>query len=212
MPNYQFPPKGPLCTQADLLQCVRDNLAAAQAKYQALDLGNSNAAVLATVGANAYPEARIILIKDVTEEGLCFFTNLNSPKAQAIARDPKVSLLMHWELLKTQIRIQGVAQQVSAEESDAYFKTRSRDSQIGAWVSQQSSPLTRRADLLEAVEEKSRHFEGQEVPRPDFWGGYVVKPNYFEFWYDGDTRLHERYSYTAEFGLEGVFRLQLLYP
>lgn len=153
----------------------------------------ANAMVLSTYGDT--PSSRSVLLKDVTESGLTFFTNYNSRKAKAIEKNPSVSLLFPWYAMERQVSIVGSATKVSDAESSSYFATRPRDSQIGAWASSQSEPLESR----EALELKFKEFEAKfpnEVPKPPHWGGFLVAPISFEFWQGRYSRLHDRFIYS----------------
>ncbi len=165
----------------------------------------ANAMTLSTV-QNEKPKSRIVLLKDVDERGFSFFTNYTSAKSQEIVENKNASLLFFWKEIERQIRIEGVLEKVSAKASDEYFKTRPRESQIGAWASPQSSPVTR-AELIERVEEFTKKFEAQEVPRPDFWGGYRLIPTYFEFWQGRPGRLHDRFVYENKNGEWKIFQV-----
>ena len=153
----------------------------------------ANAMVLSTFGES--PTSRTVLLKDISNDGLTFFTNYNSRKAKAIDKNEKVSLLFPWYAMERQVSIVGSAKKVSEEESAAYFATRPRDSQIGAWASSQSQPLSSREEL----ENKFKEFEAKfpnEVPKPPHWGGFLVTPISFEFWQGRYSRLHDRFIYS----------------
>ena len=154
----------------------------------------ANAMVLSTF-ANNIATSRSVLLKDASESGLTFFTNYNSRKANAIQNNPNVSLLFPWYAMERQVSVIGVAKKVSAEESDAYFASRPRESQLGAWASSQSEKLISRSALEEKFAEFSQKFPN-EVPRPPHWGGYLVTPITFEFWQGRYSRLHDRFIYT----------------
>ena len=154
----------------------------------------ANAMVLSTF-ANNIATSRSVLLKDASESGLTFFTNYNSRKANAIQNNPNVSLLFPWYAMERQVSVTGVAKKVSAEESDAYFASRPRESQLGAWASSQSEKLISRSALEEKFAEFSQKFPN-EVPRPPHWGGYLVTPITFEFWQGRYSRLHDRFIYT----------------
>ena len=168
------------------------------------------AMTLATVDEHGMPWPRTVLLKEVSDLGFTFFTNLNSTKAQQLQHSPKASLCFHWMPLDKQVRILGEAALVSDEEADAYFSTRDRESQIGAWASLQSEPLDTREDLVQRVERYTKEFEGQEVPRPDFWSGYRLVPELIEFWLRAPSRLHHRRVYRRKSG--GAWSSNLLYP
>ena len=168
-----------------------------------------NAMALATVDASGQPSVRMVLLKGHDARGFVFYTNLDSRKGNALAACPRAALLFHWKSLRRQIRIEGPVEPVGAEEADAYFASRSRDSQLGAWASEQSRPLESRAVFEARYEEIRARFEGSEVPRPPRWSGYRVVPERIEFWIDRAHRLHERRLFTPEG--EG-WREGLLYP
>lgn len=151
-----------------------------------------NAMTIATVGQNGRPAARILLLKDWDEQGFVYYSNLGSRKAQEMASNPHVALLFHWKSLQRQIRIEGKVTPVTASQADAYFATRPRASQLGAWASVQSTPLASREAFEERLSKAEERFAGQTVPRPDFWSGWRLTPDYFEFWQGVDFRLHDR--------------------
>lgn len=156
--------------------------------------------------------ARVVLLKGVDEHGFRFFTNYESAKGAQLAVHPQVALCFHWKALREQIqvRVEGRAERLSASESDAYFATRARGSQIGAWASRQSQPLADRAEFEARIAEYEARFADEPVPRPPHWGGLVVVPDCIEFWYGAGFRLHERWRY--ERFTTGVWRKGLLYP
>ena len=158
-----------------------------------------NAMTVATVGANGRPAARILLMKSWDETGFSFYGNLGSRKARDMQAHPQVALLFHWKSLARQVRIEGIVSQVSDAQADAYFASRPRMSQIGAWASEQSRPLASREAFESRVREVEARFQGQPVPRPEFWSGWKLAPDYFEFWQGIDFRLHDRliFSKTA---------------
>jgi pyridoxamine 5'-phosphate oxidase len=168
-----------------------------------------DAMVLSTVDANGRPSSRYVLLKGVNQKGFVFYTNLTSRKASALAAHPFASLCFYWGPLGKQIRVEGAVERVTDEEADAYFATRPRDSQIGAWASDQSSTLESRAQLDQRVEEFRARFEGGSVTRPPFWSGFRIVPDVIEFWTRDHARLHERehFDRTAE-----GWRRRLLYP
>jgi pyridoxamine 5'-phosphate oxidase len=162
------------------------------------EVNDSNAMALATVGADGQPSVRMVLLKGHDPRGFVFYTNLNSRKARELIDTPKAALLFHWKSLRRQVRIEGVVSGVAEAEADAYFATRGRDSQLGAWASDQSQPLPSR-DVFEAqFEEMQARFEGQDVPRPPHWSGFRVTPARIEFWQDRAHRLHERRLFTRD--------------
>jgi pyridoxamine 5'-phosphate oxidase len=153
----------------------------------------ANAMVLSTLGSEEIISSRTVLLKDVTEAGFTFFTNYNSRKAQALELNSQVSLLFPWYPIERQVIVQGYANKVSAEESDAYFQSRPWSSQIGAWASQQSAPLANREELENRFKGAAEKWpEGSKVPTPPHWGGYLVTPFTIEFWQGRYSRLHDR--------------------
>lgn len=153
---------------------------------------DSNAMALATATSDGHPSVRMVLLKGHGPDGFVFYTNGNSRKGQEIAANPNAALLFHWKSLRRQIRIEGTLSPVSEAEADAYFRSRARDSQLGAVASDQSAPLDRRETFLERYEEARERFEGGEVERPAHWGGWRLAPGSIEFWQDRAHRLHER--------------------
>lgn len=160
------------------------------------ELHEPNAMTLSTVGLDGCPAARTVLMKFFDESGFVFYTNYSSAKAKEIEAAPKASLLFPWLLLERQVRIEGEVEKVSAAESLKYFASRPRESQIGAWVSDQSSVIDSRALLMNKMAELKAKFKGGEVPLPSFWGGYRVRPVRVEFWQGGKGRVHDRFLYT----------------
>lgn len=173
------------------------------------ELNDANAMALATADREGRPSVRMVLLKGHDDRGFVFYTHKDSRKGKELEANPAASLLFHWKSLRRQIRIEGAVSPVSAEEADVYFATRSRDSRLGAWASDQSRPLDRRATFERRYEEMRARFEGAEVPRPPRWSGYRVVPERIEFWTDRAHRLHERrlFTRTASGWAEG-----LLYP
>ena len=155
-----------------------------------------NAMTLATASADGFPSARIVLLKGYDRNGFVFFTNYHSQKGQEIAANPKACLLFFWKELERQVRIDGSIEKISAEESEVYFQSRPVGSRIGAWCSPQSTVIPDRSVLDKNVEFYSNKFNAQIVPRPDHWGGYIVKPTAIEFWQGRTSRLHDRLRYT----------------
>lgn len=153
---------------------------------------------LATVGLDGLPAARVVLLKGREGKQLFFFTNYESRKSRELERNPHVSLVFHYATAQRQVRVDGRVEKLSAAQSDAYFQTRPRESQIGAWASRQSEVLEGRATLESAIAEVGKRFEGVSVPRPDFWGGYAVTAQRVELWSGRVGRLHERGLYVAE--------------
>jgi pyridoxamine 5'-phosphate oxidase len=159
-----------------------------------------NAMALATVDASGQPSVRMVLLKGHGPDGFVFYTNRESRKADDLAAMPKAALLFHWKSLRRQVRIEGAVTHVTDAESDAYFVTRGRDSQLGAWASEQSRPLDVRETFETRFAEVQARFDGQDVPRPPHWGGYRVAPHALEFWQDRAHRLHERRVFTRSTG------------
>jgi pyridoxamine 5'-phosphate oxidase len=157
--------------------------------------GDATACVLATCDRECRPSARVVLLKDAGPDGFSFFTNYGSRKARELLANPHAALCFYWPVLAIQVRIEGSAARVSTEESDRYFSTRPRESQLGAWASQQSSPLSSREELLERFQEAQVQFDDKTVPRPENWGGFLLTPQSVEFWWNKDYRLHDRVLY-----------------
>jgi pyridoxamine 5'-phosphate oxidase len=169
------------------------------------------AMTLATVDGDGRVSSRIVLLKGVDERGFRFFTNYGSDKGQQLAAHPQVALCFHWKALRegVQVRVEGVTRKLQEPESDAYFASRARQSQIGAWASLQSQTLPERATFEQRVAQYEKEFEGRDVTRPPHWGGYVVEPDMVEFWYGAEYRLHERVRWNRH-GQTWTHRM--LYP
>lgn len=166
------------------------------------------AMTLATVDATGQPSQRVVLLKDISEKGLSFFTNYSSRKGLHIANNPKASVNFFWAMLERQVRLDGVLKKLPAEESDAYFSSRPRESQIGAWASPQSERVNDTGFLNKRYQEFEEKFDGREVPRPPHWGGYILIPHRIEFWQGRPGRMHDRFVYQLEKGGNwDIFRL-----
>jgi pyridoxamine 5'-phosphate oxidase len=162
------------------------------------EINDPEAMALATVDAEGQPTVRTVLLKGHGPDGFVFYTNGQSAKGEQLRANPRAGLLFHWKSLRRQVRIDGPVGRVSDAESDAYFATRARDSQLGAWASDQSRPLDSRATFERRFDEVKLRFEGQDVPRPPHWYGYRVIPERIEFWIDRQYRLHERRLFTRD--------------
>lgn len=169
-----------------------------------------NAMTVATVDATGQPSQRIVLLKNLDEKGFVFYTNLNSRKAQDLKQNPKVSLHFPWYFLERQVKVCGVVEPLSSVEVFKYFVTRPRESQLGAWASQQSRPISSRALLMQQFEAMKNKFAKGDIPLPDFWGGYRVKPHQIEFWQGGEHRLHDRFEYNLQ--ADNTWRIERLEP
>lgn len=164
-----------------------------------------NAISVSTIGEDGFPISRIVYLKDLMEEGLVFYTNYSSAKGKAIERNPNVHILIFWPELERQISIKGYAERVPSEMSDAYFESRPWGSKIGAWASHQSETLDSRKELEDRVHEYAEKFP-DDVPRPDHWGGYLVRPVEVEFWQGRRSRLHDRIVYRKSESRWEIFR------
>ncbi len=179
------------------------------AEASATEPSDANAFALATATATARPSVRIVLLKFWDERGFCFYTNLDSRKGAELAANPQVQIDFHWKSQRRQVRIDGVAELVPDAEADAYFASRPRESQIGAWASLQSRPLPDRASFDARIAEFTARFAGGDVPRPPRWSGWRIVPAHIEFWQDRDNRLHERTLFTRT---DTGWTTGLLYP
>ncbi len=180
------------------------------AEARASEPNDSNAMALATADSRGRPSVRMVLLKGHGRDGFVFYTNREGRKAGDLEVNPHAALLFHWKSLRRQIRVEGPVSRASEAESDAYFATRSRDSQLGAWASDQSRPLDARETFEARFEEVKARFEGRDVSRPPHWGGYRVAPERIEFWQDRAHRLHERRLFLPDGS--GGWSEGLLYP
>lgn len=167
-------------------------------KVEASGVKDANAMTLSTVGLNNKPSSRVVLYKGLFQNNITFYTNYQSQKAQEIESNPNVALNFFWSQFDLQIRIEGVLQKLPRLESEKYFLTRPRISQIGAWASQQSQKIDNYDQLQRQVESFEDKFKNQTVPCPPHWGGYYITANYYEFWFGQTGRLHERYAFKLE--------------
>lgn len=171
-----------------------------------------NAMALATVGADGAPSARMVLLKGADERGFIFYTNLGSRKAAELRADPRAALCFHWKTLRRQVRVEGRVEDIADAEADAYFATRARVSQLGAWASKQSRPLRGRFELEARVAKYTAKFVVGPVPRPPFWSGFSVVPSSIEFWEDRPFRLHMRHVYRRAADASSGWEVEELYP
>lgn len=168
------------------------------AEAKEAEINDADAMALATAMPDGLPSVRMVLLKGHGPQGFTFYTNADSRKGHELAANPRAGLLFHWKALRRQVRIEGPVQEVSAADADGYFATRSRDSQLGAWASDQSRPLDARGTFEARYDEVRARFEGSDVPRPPRWTGFRVSPERIEFWSDRPHRLHERRLFTLD--------------
>jgi len=178
---------------------------------QATEINDPNALALATVDADGLPDVRMVLLKDFDARGFVFYTNFESKKGEEVLGSMKAAMCFHWKTLRRQVRVRGPVEIVSNEEADEYFKTRARGSRIGAWASKQSRPLESRFALEKAVAEYTLKYAIGEIPRPDYWSGFRIKPTSIEFWKDGAFRLHDRIEFRRD-DPEGNWSKVRMYP
>ena len=172
------------------------------------EVNDPNAMTLSTI-LNNQPSSRVVLLKSHNEEGFIFYTNSNSKKGKSISENNNVALNFHWKTQNRQIRIEGQANIVSAEDANSYFSSRPRGSQIGAWSSNQSAKLTARSELMDNIKIFETKYKDQDIPRPPNWNGYIVKPTLIEFWQEMPFRIHDRVVYTL---LNNKWEIKKLYP
>ena len=177
---------------------------------QASEINDPNAIALSTVDHNGMPNARVVLLKDVEDDGFVFFTNYGSAKGQELDQSGKAAFVMHWKSLRRQIRVRGSVTREDGPQADAYFQSRHPQSRIGAWASQQSRPLLSR-DTLAAQVEQATTEQGLEPSRPPFWGGFRICPIEIEFWADGVSRLHDRFRWSRQ-GRANSWKIDRLNP
>src|SRR5260221_4708300 len=178
----------------DPLQLFNQWLAEARAR----EANDPAAMAVATADADCRPSTRIVLLKGHGRDGFVFYTNEQSAKGNQLAANPRAALLFHWKSLRRQVRVEGVVERLGDGQADSYFASRARDSQLGAWASDQSRPLDSRATFEQRFDEVKRRYDGAEVPRPPHWGGYRVIPHSIEFWNDRPHRLHERRLFVRD--------------
>ena len=162
--------------------------------------------------SNGQPSSRMVLLKDFDQKGFVFYTNYHSRKSQQLAENNKVALLFHWNVLQRQVRIEGQVEKISHEESANYFHSRDRGSQIGAWASKQSQRIEQTGELSERFNRYTKRFGKEEIPYPEFWGGWRVKPHYMEFWQGRSNRLHDRVCFEKNQENQDTWQQFKLYP
>lgn len=177
----------------DPFAIIRDWMAEAEAT----EPNDPNAIALSTVDSDGLPNARIVLLKEVDDQGFVFYTNYKSQKAQELENSGKAAFVMHWKSLRRQIRVRGTVTKEQGAKADEYYNSRSLKSRLGAWASRQSEPLGSRQDLMNALDQATK-LHGDAPNRPEFWGGFRIIPSEIEFWADGDARLHDRFQWRRE--------------
>ncbi|MEG3192181.1 pyridoxamine 5'-phosphate oxidase [Lysobacter sp. D1-1-M9] len=199
-------------TAPELLQEALATFAQLFDEARAAGEPDPTAMVVATAALDARPSARTVLLKAFDARGFVFYTHLDGRKGRDLQANPHAALLMHWPRVRqgVQVRIEGAVEVVNDEEADAYFASRPRGSQIGAWASKQSETLESRDAFVQRIAQVDREFEGREVPRPPRWSGLRVRPERVEFWYGAEFRLHERFAYESD--LAGEWSKRMLYP
>ena len=195
----------------DLIEHIKDPFVLFKKWYDLAcktEINDPNAMTLSTI-SNNQPSSRVVLLKSYDEIGLVFYTNSNSKKGKSIKENNNVALNFHWKTQNRQIRIEGNANIVSKEAADSYFKTRPRNSQIGAWSSNQSDDLSSRDELIKSIKEFEMKYKDKDIPRPSHWNGYLVMPNLIEFWQEMPFRVHDRVLY---FKSDNSWKIKKLYP
>jgi pyridoxamine 5'-phosphate oxidase len=176
--------------------------------YATPEIKEPNAMCVATAGADGLPTARMVLLRGLDERGLVFFTSYGSRKGRQIAENPRAAVVFYWPPLHRQVRVEGPVSQVAEDESDAYFTSRPRMHQLSAWASEQGEPVESREVLDERLRHFDERFEGEDVPRPHSWGGYLIVPDRFEFWQGRANRMHDRLEYRRDGRTWRLLRLQ----
>ena len=195
----------------DLIEHIKDPFVLFKKWYDLAcktEINDPNAMTLSTL-SNNQPSSRVVLLKSYDEIGLVFYTNSNSKKGKSIKENNNVALNFHWKTQNRQIRIEGIANIVSKEVADSYFKTRPRNSQIGAWSSNQSDDLSSRDELVKNIKDFEIKYKDKDIPRPSHWNGYLVMPNLIEFWQEMPFRLHDRVLYLKS---DNCWTIKKLYP
>ena len=195
----------------DLIEHIKDPFVLFKKWYDLAcktEINDPNAMTLSTI-SNNQPSSRVVLLKSYDEIGLVFYTNSNSKKAKSIKENNNVALNFHWKTQNRQIRIEGIANIVSKEVADYYFKTRPRNSQIGAWSSNQSDDLSSRDELVKNIKDFEMKYKDKDIPRPSHWNGYLVMPNLIEFWQEMPFRFHDRVLYLKS---DNSWKIKKLYP
>ena len=195
----------------ELSPSIVDTFQALLAEARASSDPEPTAMTVATIGQGGQPSARTVLLKGFDARGFVFYTNFDSRKGRQLRHDPKAALLFHWKLIRdgVQVLIEGEVEEVAGDEADAYFASRPRPSQIGAWASLQSQTLAAQAEFEQRIAAEETRFEGVDVPRPPHWSGFRLRPQMIEFWYGARFRLHERYRHEC---IDGAWQLRMLYP
>ena len=195
----------------DLIEHIKDPFVLFKKWYDLAcktEINDPNAMTLSTL-SNNQPSSRVVLLKSYDELGLVFYTNSNSKKGKSIKENNNVALNFHWKTQNRQIRIEGIANIVSKEVADSYFKTRPRNSQIGAWSSNQSDDLSSRDELVKNIKDFEMKYKDKDIPRPSHWNGYLVMPNLIEFWQEMPFRFHDRVLYLKS---DNSWKIKKLYP